>query len=188
MDDQFCSYPCYICRLPARCLATPCRSSLRLRSSPQSSSLVSSGSAGLPPKLARTILFVAVNSSNICSSLRLNHLGTNKILNGMRMIISTGKPIAASVCDIATQAATTKNCIPIYSMILRLRTSKIGSSRCTKRRSACRKINFCRIPFDSIEPHCASLVRYWPQGRNFYQYVPQQQRILQQIKPMESCG
>ena len=95
--------------LPARCLGTPNRRSLHFRSRPEPSMVACSGSAGIPPRLARTILFVAVKSSSTWSSSNENHLGMAKILNGMSNMMSTGNPIAAMVCEMATHTATVEN-------------------------------------------------------------------------------
>jgi hypothetical protein len=61
-------------------------------------------------------------------------------------------PIAAIVCEIATQAVTGTTSQVIYNTIFSRLTLSSGSSLCTNRFSLRRKIIFFNIPFDSMDP------------------------------------
>jgi hypothetical protein len=149
----------YLEMLPALCLCTPRRSSSCLFSCPQSMSFECSGSPGLPPKLARTTALVAVNSSIICSSSSENHLGTMNIRSGIRRMISTGKLMAARVCETATHDATPAICRAMKRKTLRRRTVSNLSPGWMKRCSDWRCLNLASMPLDSMEPHLSEEAR-----------------------------
>jgi hypothetical protein len=113
---------------------------------------------GVPPKLTNTAGLSAVSASRTSSSAALNHLGSSQTRSGMSAVMSTGKPIAAMVCEMATVAATATSWIVINRRILRRGMSRRGLLREMKRGSERRKRALLRMPLDSMEPHCVMSV------------------------------
>jgi hypothetical protein len=86
-------------------------------------------------------------------------LGSSQTRSGMSAVMSTGKPIAAMVCEIATVAATATSWIVMNRTILRRGMSRRGLLWEMKRGSERRKRALLRMPLDSMDPHCVMLVQ-----------------------------
>lgn len=140
--------------------------------------------AGVPPKLTSTVGLFAVISSNTHSSYSWNQNGMRKRRSGISAIMSTGKPIAAMVCEMATVQETPRICRPMKRIILLRGTVLRGSWGERKRRSEFKYQNFFKIPLDSMEPHCDEISKTSDTVREEYsrirRYIPQQQRKLRQ--------
>lgn len=149
--------------------------------------LAPSGISGAPPRLASTTVLSAVMASMARSSAPLNQRGKSTQRKGISAMISTGKPIAAMVCEMATHAATPRICQPMYRQIFRRRTPRSGSLRAIKRFSEKRKTSLCVMPLPSIEPHCARHVNRYIEVNGAARDSPRQQRIRRRTSHVVSC-
>jgi hypothetical protein len=71
----------------------------------------------VPPNLISTVGLSAVSVSSTLNSCTENHFGIKNVRSGISAIISTGKPIAAIVCEMAIVHATPKIWSPMKRMV-----------------------------------------------------------------------
>jgi hypothetical protein len=122
---------------------------------------------GVPPKLTSTAGLSAVSASRTPSSCSENHLGMQKVRKGIRAIMSTGKPIAAMVCEMATVQATPRIWRPMKRPIFLRGTVLRGSCGSRKRLSDTRYRTLANIPLASIEPHY-TIISYGAKDEGIY--------------------